>query len=132
MHSTLNVFSTTRTIYDGGIVLIDCDFLSGPEHIHRGVLKLKTALLTDQRTAGKNGDVFEHGLAAVSESWSFYSCNLQGSADLVDHKGSECFAVYVFSDDEQRLSGLSYGLEHGKQFLHAADFLVVDQDKWVI
>ena len=56
--------------------------------------------------AGEDGDVFEHGLAAIAEAGGLDGGDLERAAELVDDEGGEGFAFDVFGDDEQRLAVL--------------------------
>ena len=60
----------------------------------------------DALAAGEDGDVFEHGLAAVAEARGFHGADVQRAAQFVDHEGGQRFAFDFFRDDEQRLAGL--------------------------
>jgi hypothetical protein len=82
--------------------------------------------------AGEDGDVLEHGLAAVAEAGGLDGGDLQGAAHFVDDEGSEGFAVDVFGDDEQGASGLRHLLKDGEEVLHGADLLLVEQDEGAV
>ena len=81
---------------------------------------------------GKDCDVFEHLFAAVAEARSLHCANLQRAAQTVDNQCCQCLAVYVLCDDEQRTSALCHCLEHWEHIFQRADFLVVEQDVWVV
>src|SRR5208282_4665948 len=49
-------------------VLVDANLLGPSELVKLDVLKLDAKLLEDRGSAGDNGDVFEHGFAAVAEA----------------------------------------------------------------
>src|SRR5208282_6929434 len=85
----------------------------------------------DGLAAGEDGDVLQHGLAAVSEAGSLDGSDVQGAAQLVDHQGGQGFAVDVFGDDDQRTAALGNLLEQRQKVLHAADLLFVDEDDGV-
>src|SRR5690606_23666024 len=53
---------------DGGVVLVDAHLLGAPEVGQLQVLELDAQLLHDGGAAGQDGDVLEHGLAAVTEA----------------------------------------------------------------
>ena len=85
-----------------------------------------------QTATGEDGDVFEHGLAAIAEARGLDGGHLDGAAQLVHDEGREGFAFHVFRDDEERLAGLRGLLEHGEQVLEGADLLLVDEDVGVV
>jgi hypothetical protein len=69
-----------------------------------GVLQLEADLLGDDLTAGEDGDVLEHRLAAVTEAGSLDGDRLEGATDLVDDQGGQGLALDVLGDDQQRLA----------------------------
>ena len=105
--------------------------LGSAEVLQLHVLKLDAEVFGDGLAAGQRGDVFEHGLAAVAEARSLDGGALQRAAQLVHHQGRQRFALDVLGDDHQRLADLGDLLEQGKQVLHRADLLFVDQDAGV-
>ncbi len=116
---------------DGGVVLVDRDLLGFAEVFHLHVLELDAEILGDGLAAGQRGDVFEHGLAAVAEAGGLDGGALQRAAQLVHHQGRQGFALNVLGNDQERLAELGNLFEKGKQVLHRADFLFVDQDAHV-
>jgi len=78
---------------------------------------------------GENGDVLEHGLAAVAEAGGLDGADVQGAAQVVDDEGGQGFAFDILGDDEKRLAGLGDLLKQGKKILHVGDLLVVDEDE---
>src|SRR6266511_5789507 len=77
---------------------------------------------------GEDGDVTQHGLAAVAEAGGLDRHGLEGAADLVDHQGRQGLALAFFAEDHHALAGLHDLLQHGEQVLDRADLLVGDQD----
>ena len=53
---------------DGGLVLGDDDLAGLAEQVEGGVLELEADLFGDDLAAGEDGDVLQHGLAAVAEA----------------------------------------------------------------
>ena len=76
----------------------------------------------------QDGDVFEHGLAAVAEARSLDGRDLQAAAQLVDDERRERFAFDVLGDDEERLARLHDGLEERQHGLQAGKLLLVNQN----
>ncbi len=93
-----------------------------------GLLEGQADFFGDDLATGQDGDVFEHGLAAVAEARSLDGAGLEDAADVVDHQGGQRFAFDVFSDDQQRTAGLGDLLEHRQQVADVGDFLVEQQD----
>ena len=106
--------------------------LAVPSWVIVGVLELEAELLGDDLAAGEDGDVLEHGLAAVAEAGGLDGADGEGAAEVVDDEGGEGLAVDVLGDDEEGLAGLGDLLEHGEEVLHVGDLLVVDEDVGVL
>ena len=83
---------------------------------------------TDRLAAGQDGDVLQHGLAAIAEARRLHRRDLEAAAQLVDHEGGERFAFDVLGHDQQRLAGLHDGFEQRQQFVQRRQLLLVDQD----
>ena len=80
--------------------------LGRTEVIELNILKLDAEILGDDRTTCEDRDVFEHSLAAVTETRCLDSSHVQGSAESCSQRGRESFTVYVFSDDQKWLAAL--------------------------
>ena len=65
--------------------------------------------------AGQDGDVVEHGLAAVAVAGRLDGGDLEDAAQLVDDQGGQGFALDVLGDDQQRLVGLGDLLQQRDQ-----------------
>ncbi len=89
---------------------------------------LKPASSLDHAATGQDGDVLEHGLAAVAEAGRLHRGDLQGAAQLVDDQGGQGLALDVLGDDQQRTAHLRDLLQDRQQVLHGRDLLVVDED----
>src|SRR6202042_2517922 len=102
------------------------------EHGNRDVLHLDAEVFRDRLTTGQNGDILQHGLAAIAEARSLDGGNLEAATQTVDDEGGESFAFDVFRDDDQRLAGLHHGFQERKQFVQAGELLLVDQDVGIV
>ena len=120
------------TVDDGGVVLADCHLVAGAEHVDSGLFELETRIFADDESACQDGDVLQHSFPAVAETGSLDGANLELSAQAVDDERSECLAVNVFCDDEQRTSALYGRLEDGQEVLQVGDLLIVDEDVGVL
>ena len=98
----------------------------------RDVLELDAEVFGDQLAAGEDGDVFEHGLAAVAEARRLDGRDLEAAAQLVDDERGQRLAFDVLGDDEQRLAGLHHRFEHRQQRLQRRELLLVDQDVGIV
>ena len=66
-------------------------------------VELDAQVLEDRLAAGEDGDVFEHGLAAIAVAGSLDRADLQDALELVEHQRRQRLAFDVLGDDEQRL-----------------------------
>ena len=95
-------------------------FLARPRSRELDVLELDAQVLEDRLAAGQDGDVFEHGLAAVAVARGLDGAHLQDALELVEHQRRQGLAFDVLGDDEQRLFLLGDGLEQRDQVLGGA------------
>jgi hypothetical protein len=70
------------------------------------IFQFVALFFADYGASGENGNVFQHGFAAVAETWRFYSYYFQASAEAVDHQHAKCLTFNIFCDDEQWATGL--------------------------
>ena len=66
--AALDLVLVAGAVDDRGVVLVDGDALGAAEVGDRDVLELEAELLGDDLTAGEDGDVLEHLLAAIAEA----------------------------------------------------------------
>ena len=104
------------------------DRLAWPMVSQRDAFELEADFVADDRATGQDGDVFQHGLAAITEARGLDGNGLQDAADVVDHQGRQRFAIDFFSDDQQRTAGLGHLLQRRQQVADVRDLLVVQQD----
>ena len=128
----MDVLLVTLTAHDSGVVLRDGHLLGRTQHLDGSLLKLQTLLLRDNHTTCQYGDVFQHSLAAVAKTRSLHSANLQLSAQTVHHQSSECLALHILSNHEDRTTCLCSRVQDRQELLQVADFLVVDEDERVL
>ena len=81
--------------------------------------------------AGEDGDVGQHGLAAIAKARRPHGGHLQHAPVLVHHQGGEGFAVHFFREDQQRLAGFGHGFQHRHQIGDCADLAVGDQQQGI-
>src|SRR5690606_29662449 len=122
-----DVFLGASTVYDGGVLLGDLDALGSAEHVYGHVLELDAEFFGDNRTAGEDGDVFEHGLAAVTEARGLDGGDLEAGAQAVDDERRQGLAIDVFGNDQQRTLRLHDGFEDRQHRLQVRELLLVEQ-----
>ena len=123
----LDVALLAGAVDDGGVVLVDDHPFGTAQVVQRQVFELDAQLLGDHAAAGQDGDVFQHGLAAVAEARRLDRGALQRAANLVHDERGERLALDVLGHDQERLAALGHGFEHGQQILHGRDLLLVDE-----
>src|SRR6266480_4694220 len=131
LHTAFDVRGLAGAFDDRGVILVNGDLLGAAEILQLYVLQLDAEVLGNGLAAREYGYVLQHGLAPVAEARSLHSAALQRAAQLVDHEGSQGFAFDFLGDNKQWLADLGDVFEQGKQVLHRADLLFVDEDACV-
>ena len=106
--------------------------MSLAENGHIGVFQFHADVAGDDLSAGEDGDILQHFLAAIAESRSLDTDTGEGAAQFVQDDGGEGFAFHVLSDDEKLAACLHDLLKQGKDVLNVGDLLVGDKDERVI
>ena len=83
------------------------------------ILELDAEIFGNHLTAGQDGDVLEHGLAAVAEAGRFDRRHFQAAAQLVDDERGEGFALHVLGNHEERTTRLDHRLKKRQHGLKA-------------
>src|SRR5690606_14166371 len=130
--AALDVVGRAGAIDDGGVFLGDLDALGGAQHVEGYVLELDAELFRNHLAAGQDGDVLQHGLAAVAEARSLDGRDLEAAAQAVDHERGQGFALDVLGDDQQRTLGLNDALQDRQDGLQVGQLLFVQQDDRVL
>ena len=107
-------------------------FLARPSICERDVLELDAEVFGDHLAAGEDGDVLEHGLAAIAEARRLDGRDLEAAAQLVDDERGERLALDVLGDDEQRLAGLHDRFEDRQHRLQVGELLLVEEDVGIL
>ena len=132
LHPAADAGLCSGALDDRRVVLVDDDLLGPAEVLELDVLELDPEVLRDGATAGQDGDVLEHLLAAIAKAGRLDGGRLERAAQLVHHQRRERLAIDFFRDDEQRLAGAGHLFEDREEVLHGADLLFVDQDHGVL
>src|SRR5579872_2577575 len=128
LHTTFDLGGLASAFDDGGVVLIDGDFLGPAEILDFDVFELDAEIFGDRLAAGEGGNVLKHGFAAIAETGSIDGGALQRAAQLVDDKRGKRFALNIFRYDQERLAHFGNLLEERQKVLHGADLLFMDQN----
>ena len=124
----LDVLRFAGAVDDRGVFLAHLYALGRAEAVDFRAFEAETDLFGDHRAAGKNRDVFQHGLAAVAESRRLHRCDLDDAAHVVDHESRQRFAFDVFGDHEQRTAGLGHPFEQAEHVADIGNLLVDEED----
>src|SRR6201993_4300773 len=111
----------TGTVDDRRLVLGHDDLARPAEHVHVDAVQLEADLFADDLATGEDGDVTEHGLAAVAEARGLHPYGPEQPAHLVDDQGREGLALDVLGDDHQGLAGLHDLVEQRGRVLVGGD-----------
>src|SRR6476659_647315 len=117
---------------DRRVVLGEDDAAGLAEDGQVGLVEAEPDLRRDDLATGEDGDVLEHGLAAVPEAGSLDGRDVERATDLVDHEGREGLAVDVLGNDEQGLARLHDLLEDREDLGDRGDLALVDEDVGVL
>ena len=102
------------------------------EHVEGHVLELDAEVLRDHVARGKDRDVLEHRLAAISESRRLDGHDFQAASQLVDDQRRQGFSLDVLGDYQQRFASLNDSLEDGQHWLQRGELLLVDENVGVL
>ena len=91
------------------------DALGAAQIFQLHAFQLDAGFFEDRLAAGQDGDVFQHGFAAIAEARSLHGAGVQRATQLVDNQSGERFAFHFFRDDQQRTAGARNLLEHGSR-----------------
>ena len=128
LNAALDVRSLSGTFDDNGIFLVN-RYALGPTEIGKlNVFKLDSKIFGDALPTGKDSDVTEHFLAAISKAGSFDRASVQGAAKLVHNECRESLALDVFRNDKKSFALLGNQLQNRKQIIQRGDLLFVDKD----
>ena len=83
-----------------GAVLGDCDAPGAAEVIEANLVEGHRLVFAHHGCTGEDGDVREHGLAAIAKARSPYRGDLEHTPVLVHHQGGKRFSLHFFGKDE--------------------------------
>ena len=118
----------TGPLDDDGGILGDNDALGHAELVYLYVFELEAEVLGDALTTGEDGDILEHGLAAIAKAGGLDGADVEGTAETVHHEGGEGFTLDILGDDEEGLAGLGHFFEDGEEILEVGNLLLEDED----
>ena len=127
-----DILGRACAVHHGGVVLGHHDSTRGAQVVQGQRVELDAEVIHDGLAARQDGDVFEHGLAAVAEAGSLHGHDVHVAAELVHDQRGQSLAVDVLGEDEQGLAGLVHLVEYREELLHVGDLLLVDEHVCVL
>ena len=115
-------------VHDDRFLFAHADLTGTAQGIETGGFEVQTQLFGDHLTAGEDGDVLQHGFAAIAKARSLHGDGGEGALQLVDHQRGQGFPFHVFGDDQERFALLHHFFEDRQDFLDVAELFIGDQD----
>src|SRR6266705_2643921 len=132
LHPRLDRLGIARAVDEGGLLLVYFDALCLAQVLERRLLEGQADFFGNHLAARENGDVFEHGLAAVTEPRRLHRAGLEDAPQIVDHEGRKGFVFDFLGDDEQRPPGLRHLLKQRQQVADVGNLLVVQKHVGIV
>lgn len=130
--SRLDEVLVTLAVEDDGVLLGNGNGASGTEHVGGGLLKLDVELVSEDGTAGEDGNITEDRLSVVTKAGGLDGGDGELTSELVEDDGSESLTVNVLGDDQQRSTGLGGDLKRRKDVLKSRDLLLGEEDEGLL
>ena len=92
-------------------------------------LEIQANFFRDYCAAGKDGDIFEHCLAAITEARCLTGSYFNNATQVVYHQGCQGFTLNIFGNNHQRLASFGDIFQQRQQLANIGDLLVYQQDK---
>ena len=131
LDATGNLGRVTRSLDDGGVILVYDHALRPAEVFERDTVELDAEVLVHRPAAGQGGDVAEHRLAAVAVARRLDCRALKHAAQLVDHERGQGVGLDRLGDDDERFPGLADLFHHRDEVLGRRDLVLVYEDERV-
>ena len=134
-HLSIDLFETiangllaTGTLDDRRPILGDSYFLCLPEEAVIDLVETDSKIFRNKLPAGQDRHVFHESLAPVAKTGRLHGNDLQNSLKLVDHESSKEITLYVFRNDDERLSRPSNAFEHRHKLLQVTQLLLIKEN----
>ncbi len=124
----LDLFGVTTAIDDDGFFLVDPHLTGLAQHADIGCIELQADLFRNNGTTGEDGNILQHGLAAVTKARSLHGYGIEGAPQLIENQGCQGFPFHVFGYDQEGLARLDDLFQDGQEVVDGTDLAVCDQD----
>ena len=128
VHTSFDFFLAAFAVDDGCFFFGNANLASAAQISQFYAVQLAAEFFGNNRTAGDDGNILQHRFTAIAKARSLNSYRFEGAAQLVDHQSGQCFAFYVFSNDQQFFTLLYYFFQNRQHVGNSADFAIGDQD----
>ena len=116
------------TVNDSRVIFGNFDSFRRTQHIQSNIFNLHAQLFGNNLSTGQNGNILQHGFAAIAETRSLNRTNLQAAANTVDNQRSQSFAFNVFCHNQQSAAGLNNRFQNRNQRLQIGNLLIIQQN----
>ena len=100
-HTCLNSGFVAVSVNNGGVFFGDFNAFGLTQVFQSCLFQSQAHFFGNHGAAGQDGDVLQHGFAAVAEARCFHGHGFQNAADAVHHQSRQGFAFHVFRDNQQ-------------------------------
>ena len=98
------------------------------QHIQSCVFQVNAQFIRNNLCACQCCDISQLCFSSFTIARSFHSNTCECTSQFVQYQCSQCFAFYVFRDNQHFAACLHNLFQNGNQFLNVGDFLICQQD----
>ena len=95
-------------------------------------IQLTANFLGDNLTTGKDSNILQHSLTAITKARSLNSQSLESTTELINNDGSQSLAIQILSNNNQLLAHLNNLLQNRQNLVDGGNLLVGNQDIWIV
>src|SRR6266545_742716 len=128
----LDLVGVTGTVHDGGLVLGHDQLAGAAQDVQPDAVQPEPSRRGDDLPTGEDGDIGQHGLAAVAEAGRLDRDRRERAAHLVHDQGGQGLAIDVLGDDQQRLARLHDLFQDRQQIVQVRDLVFDNEDVRVV
>mmetsp|Transcript_4526 Transcript_4526/g.7578 ORF Transcript_4526/g.7578 Transcript_4526/m.7578 type:complete len:325 (-) Transcript_4526:123-1097(-) len=98
----------------------------------KGIFQLHAHFFGNDGTSRQDSNVLHGSLAVVTKARGLDGTHLDSSTELVHDKGSQCFGLHVFRNNQERSLALDNRFQNGNQLCEAAHLLFNQENMRVL
>ncbi len=130
--AAVDSFAVTIAAHNSGVVFIDTNLTGATQHVQSDIFQFNTQFVGNNIAAGQGSDILQHSFLAVAKARSLNSHAGECATQFVNNQSSSGFALNVVSDNQQLTASLHNFFQNRQQFLHGSNFLLNQQNEWVV